>query len=94
MGRSRATRHCQACPFYLQIGSGRRRHVCTTCSTPFGTIPMTPMRYDDARTSPRWCPLGHVVYGVPFPIFKPGKDPVYIDPVTIRDRMAALLDGR
>lgn len=77
MPRYRATQHCQACAYYARLGSIRRRHVCTS----YGNLPMVPMSYDEARTSPRWCPLGHVIYGVPFPAFRPGVDPVYIDPL-------------
>lgn len=92
MPRYRATKHCHDCLAYARLSSPRSarfRHICRA----YPGLPMVPMYYDEARTSPRWCPLGHVVFGVPFPIFRAGVDPVYIDPDTKRDRLAALLDG-
>ena len=87
MPRYRATKHCQDCPFYRRIGSVRRRHVCRA----WRGVPTVPMSYDQARTSPRWCPLGHVIVGVPYPIFRAGSaDPVAADPTEWRDVLAAL----
>ena len=67
MPRYRAVKHCQECPFYVHFGPPSRRHECRQTFD----IPMT---HDAARTSPHWCPLGHVIPGVPYPTFTPGKE--------------------
>ena len=63
MSRPRATYHCRECLFYAQaLGFCQKG----------GLHPVT---YKEERTSPRWCPRGHVIPGKPYPTFSQGKDP-------------------
>ncbi len=56
--------HCQECPFHAYYAFDGGKHFCLD----------TPIRYDDTRTSPPWCPRGHVIPGIPYPTFTPGKE--------------------
>ncbi len=69
MPRRRATQHCHDCKYHSHQGRPRAPHYCW--NGVFLTI-----SHDQARTSPDWCPLGHIIPGVPYPDFTPGKDPV------------------
>lgn len=68
-GRNRATMHCRDCRYHAHQGTPRAPHFCWY---------MNPrkMSFDQTRTSPDWCPLGHHIPGVSYPTFTPGKDPV------------------
>ena len=71
MPRRRATMHCQDCRYHSHQGAGRPYpHYCGHA------LALRKMSYDQARTSPFWCPLGHVLPGIPYPDFTPGKDPI------------------
>lgn len=63
MSRPRATYHCRECRHYYY-----ERGMCVKG----GIFPVTRKQ---ERTSPQWCPLGHVIPGRPYPTFTPGKDP-------------------
>ncbi len=63
MSRPRATYHCMECRHYFAM-----RRLCVK-----GGI--YPVSSKQERTSPYWCPLGHVIPGRPYPTFTPGKDP-------------------
>ena len=67
MSRRRATLHCGDCQHHAHQGTPRAAHYCG--------LARVKMSHDNSRTSPPWCPLGHVVPGVPYPMFSPGKDP-------------------
>ena len=65
MSRPRATEHCAECGhFTFEFG----QKACIKSGFRF-------VSRVEARTSPRWCPLGHVIQGRPYPTFTPGKDP-------------------
>ena len=66
MSRRRATRHCGECPYHSHQGKPYP-HYCSKVRVRIS--------HDHSRTSPPWCPLGHVFPGVPYPMFSPGKDP-------------------
>ena len=70
--RKRATYHCKDCRHYYVLGFVHAAHFCWLANMR--------MSQNDSRTSPPWCPKGHVVPGVPYPTFVPGKDPIKIDP--------------
>ena len=65
MPRPRATEHCHECADFDVI-SGLK--VCLLAG-------FWPVSRDEARTSPRWCPRGHVIPGRAYPTFTPGLDP-------------------
>lgn len=67
-GRRRATQHCRECDFHFHEIWPHTPHYCW-----YGD----PRRidYGAVRTSPDWCPLGHILPGIPYPTFSPGKDP-------------------
>ena len=62
MPRPRSTQHCQECKHY-HPGMRMCEHS------------IWPITRREARTSPKWCPLGHVIPGKAYPTFTPGKDP-------------------
>lgn len=66
-GRPRATRHCRECGYHVHFNHGDP-HYC---------VPMKYKRipYNPSRTSPWWCPMGHLIPGAPYPTFMPGQDP-------------------
>ena len=63
MSHPRATYHCRECAYYYD-----RSGMCVKGGLHLVT-------YKQARTSPRWCPRGHVIPGRPYPTFSQGKDP-------------------
>ena len=67
MSRARATRHCHDCVHHYQVHH-RQPHYCRAAH--YRTIPFNP-----SRTSPDWCPVGHIIPGIPYPTFTPGPDP-------------------
>lgn len=67
-GRHRATRHCQECEHHGHAPWPHSPHYCWAADH-------QRIAYGDVRTSPEWCPLGHIIPGVPFPTFTPGPDP-------------------
>ncbi len=67
-GRRRATAHCRECKHHYHEPFPHGRHWCW-CGTE------RRIDYGASRTSPDWCPLGHLIPGVPYPTFSPGKDP-------------------
>lgn len=75
MSRPRATEHCQECEHFSAL------RCCVLAD-------FWPISRDESRTSPRWCPLGHVIPGRPYPTFTPGKDP------RMQEAVAAALRAR
>ena len=67
--RRRATMHCRDCRHYYHDRYPRAPHWCWCRG-------VRRISFDQTRTSPDWCPLGHIIPGVPYPTFAPGKDPV------------------
>ncbi len=68
-GRRRATIHCKDCRYHSHQGTPRAAHYC------WNGVYMK-ISGSQARTSPDWCPRGHIIPEVPYPTFSPGKDPV------------------
>jgi len=68
MSRHRSTRHCRECAEHLQKEHWPHTHYCAAAR--YLRIP-----YDPSRTSPDWCPKGHMIPGEFYPTFSPGKDP-------------------
>jgi len=68
-GRERATRHCLECGHHWQDPTPTAPHTCRKLSRSIG--------HSRVRTSPDWCPLGHLIPGKAYPIFEPGTDPRY-----------------
>lgn len=69
-GRERATRHCLECPYHHQDTRPTAPHECERL---YGRQ----IGHNKARTSPDWCPLGHLIPGRAYPVFTPGTDPRY-----------------
>lgn len=68
-GRKTATKQCRACiHLCVERDANRHKYYCWACDG-------RRVSFGDARTSPAWCPLGHVLAGVPYPTFTPGPDP-------------------
>lgn len=66
MPRPRSTQHCHDCKHLTQIGA----LGILMCEQS-----IWPITKREARTSPKWCPRGHVIPGEAYPTFTPGKDP-------------------
>lgn len=67
MSRAKATRHCRECTYHFQARK-TEPHYCR--ADHWARVP-----YNPSRTSPEWCPVGHLIPGVPYPTFSPGADP-------------------
>lgn len=67
-GRERATRHCRECRYHYQGSTPVSPHTCSKV----GGYKIGHIR---VRTSPDWCPLGHLMPGRSYPTFSPGEDP-------------------
>ena len=67
MARARATRHCKECGYHVHFHF-RDPHYCVMSH-------WARIKSDPVKTSPDWCPVGHLIPGVPYPTFSPGKDP-------------------
>ncbi len=68
MPRARATYHCKECRYHVKSTYRQSPHLCWK----EGRRKITA---DRAKTSPDWCPLGHLIPGRLYPTFTPGKDP-------------------
>lgn len=71
-GRERATRHCLDCRYHYKENTPVSPHTCSKA----GGFKIGHTR---VRTSPDWCPLGHLLPGVAYPIFEHGEDPRYTE---------------
>ena len=78
-GRFRSTRHCRECPYHHQDTHPAAPHEC-------GKLYGRQIGHSKARTSPDWCPLGHLIPGRAYPLFVPGEDPRYTRAETERFR--------
>jgi|GEM_PF-3838983 len=68
MSRARSTRHCKECPDHIKGWWPRAPHLCFRAGN-------KKIKADSAKTSPDWCPRGHLIPGTVYPTFTPGKDP-------------------
>ena len=69
--RKRATRHCKECGMHVCSPWPRSPHFCWQN--------YRKITASAVRTSPDWCPQGHILPGVPYPTFTPGRDPYAVN---------------
>ncbi len=82
-GRKRATRHCRDCEYHVKELYKTAPNKCWKMS---GRL----IGHDRAKTSPDWCPLGHLIPGRSYPTFTAGSDPVIVQDDVERVKQNAL----